>query len=183
MSLVLRDLGENRQLFRFLKSTETKRHRAGFRRDDDNGRMRPERRRRRRDEVGDPGAVLGDANAVTARNARVAVGHVSTALLVRNRNESNAGKGKQIERVHVSRAHDAEHILDAVRDERLHERLRRRHLLFAGHREMLGIRHRIHVAPSRCLASPIPGDWFQCLHGHRVIAIMEQTISLSEMPR
>ena len=44
---------------------------------DDDRRMRPERGRGRRDEVGDARAVLRDADAVAAGHARVAVGHVA----------------------------------------------------------------------------------------------------------
>ena len=106
------------------KPPRPERRAAGFRRDDDDRRVRPERGRRRRDEVGDARPVLRDAHAVAAGHARVAVGHVPAALLVRDRDEADAGEREEVERVHVRRPDDAEHVLDAVRDERLDERLR-----------------------------------------------------------
>ena len=81
---------------------------------DDDRRMRPERRGGRRDEVRDAGPVLRDAHAVAPGHARVAVGHVARALLVRDRDEADAGERKEVERVHVRRADDAEHVLHAV---------------------------------------------------------------------
>ena len=129
--LVLGDLREDRQLLGLLEAAEAERHRAGFRRDDDDRRMRPVRGRGRRHEIGDAGAVLRDADAVPAGHARIAVGHVAAALLVRDRDEADAGERKQIERIHVRRADDAEDVVDALRDQRFDERLGRRHLLAA----------------------------------------------------
>jgi hypothetical protein len=57
---------------------------------------------------------------------------VAAALLVRDRDEPDAGERKEIERIHVGRADDAEHVLDAMGNERLDESLGRRHLLLAG---------------------------------------------------
>ena len=60
----------------------------------------------------------------------VAVGHVGGVLLVRDRDEADAGRLEDVERVHVGGADDAEHGLDAVRGQGLDESLARRH---AGH--------------------------------------------------
>ena len=49
----------------------------------DDRRMRPVRGGHRGHEIGDAGAVLRDADAVPAGHARIAVGHVAAALLVR----------------------------------------------------------------------------------------------------
>ena len=133
MGLELRDPGEDRQLLGLLKAAEPDRCAAGFRRDHDNRRMRPERRRSRGDEIGDPRTVLRDAHAVAAGHARVAVGHVAGALLVRDRDEADAGERKKVERIHVRRPDDAEDILDPVGHQRLDEGFGRRHLLLAGH--------------------------------------------------
>ena len=114
--------------------------------------MRPERGGGRGHEIRDAGAILRNAYTVLARHAGVAVGHVPATLLVRHRDEANAGERKQVERVHVSRADDAENVFHAIGDQRFDERLRRRHLLLAGNGEMPGIRHRIHVIPSTHIA-------------------------------
>jgi hypothetical protein len=68
-----------------------------------------------------------------ARNARIAVRHVPAALLVRDRDEADAGERKEVERIHVRRPDDAEDVLDTVGHQRLDEGLGRRHLLLAGH--------------------------------------------------
>ena len=130
--LVFGDLGKDRQLLGFLESSQAQRHRAGFRRDDDDRRMRPVRRGDRSDEVGDAGAILRNAHAVPPGHSRVAIGHMAGALLVGDGNEASDGKGKKIQRIHVSRADDAEHVCDALRHQRLDKSLRRRHLLPAG---------------------------------------------------
>ena len=53
----------------------------------------------------------------------VAVGHVAAALLVRDRDEADAGERKQVQRIHVRGTDDAEDIRDAARHQRFHERL------------------------------------------------------------
>jgi hypothetical protein len=78
-------------------------------------------------EIGDAGPVLGDADRRAAGDARVAVGHVRRVLLVGHAHQPDAGAGKEVERVHVGRADDSEHVLHLVRHERFDERLRRRH--------------------------------------------------------
>ena len=88
---------------------------------DHDRRMRPVGGGDRGDEIGDAGAVLGDAHAVAAGDARIAVGHVAGALLVRDRNEADAGRREEVQRVHEGRAHDAEDVGDAVGDERFDE--------------------------------------------------------------
>ena len=130
--LVLGDLGEDRQLLGLLEAAEAHAHRAGLGRDHHHRRMRPVGGCRRGHEVGDAGAVLRDAHAVAARDARIAVGHVAGALLVHGRDEADAGGREKVERVHVGRADDAEHVLDAVRDQRLHEGFAGRHLGHGG---------------------------------------------------
>ena len=77
-------------------------------------------------------------------HARIAVGHVAGALLVRDRNEADAGERKQVERIHVRRADDAEDVGHAVRDQRFDERLGRRHLLASLNGEIPGFGHRVH---------------------------------------
>ena len=134
--LILRDLGKDGQLLGLLKSAEAECHRACLRRHDDHRRMRPERCRRRGHKVRDAGAILRDADAMLARHACVPVGHVPAALLVRHRNEADAGEGKEIERIHVRGPHDAEHIFHTIRDERFDERFRWCHLVLAGNGEM-----------------------------------------------
>ena len=101
--------------------------RAGLRRDHHDRRMRPIGGGDRGDEIGDARAVLGDADALLARAARVAVGHVAGALLVRHRDEADAGRPEQVERVHIGRADDAEDMGDALRHQGLDEGFRRRH--------------------------------------------------------
>ena len=90
-----------------------------LRRDRDNRRMRPIGGGDRGDEIGDARSVLGDADAVAPGHARIAVGHMGGALLVNRRNESDAGGRKQIQRIHIGRADDAEDLGDALRDQRL----------------------------------------------------------------
>ena len=94
------------------------------------GRMRPVGGRDGGDEVGDAGAVLGDADARTPGRARIAVRHVAGALLVRHRDEADARGLEQVERVHIGRADDAEDVGDALRDQGLDERFAGGH---AGH--------------------------------------------------
>ena len=94
--------------------------------------MRPVGRRDAGDEVGDAGAVLRDAHAVLAGDARVAVGHMRRVLLVRHRNEADAGERKQIVRIHISGADDAERVLHALCNQRFDKRFGRRHAHFAG---------------------------------------------------
>ena len=129
VALVLGDLREDRELLRFLEAAEPHGHRAGLGRDEHHRRMRPVRRGDRRDEVGDARAVLRDAHAVAPRRARIAVRHVRGALLVRHRDEADAGGREDVERVHVGRAHDAEDLGHAVGRECLHQGFGRRHAL------------------------------------------------------
>src|SRR2546428_1368945 len=60
-------------------------------------------------------------------DAGIAVGHMGRSLLVHRGDEANAGGRKQVERIHVGRADDAEYLGDALRDRRLDERLGTRH--------------------------------------------------------
>ena len=68
--------------------------------------LRPVRRRDGRHEIGDARAVLRNAHAVFARDARITVRHVRRVLLVRDRNEADARERKQIVRVHVRTGKD-----------------------------------------------------------------------------
>ncbi len=133
--LELGDLREDRQLLGFLKAAQAKRRAAGLRRDHDDRRMRPEGGRSRGDEVGDARPVLRDAHAVPPGDARVAVGHVAAALLVRNGYEADSRERKEIERVHVRGPDDAKDVLHAIGNERFDERLGGRHFLFSGYRQ------------------------------------------------
>jgi hypothetical protein len=121
MGLISGDLREDRQLLGLLEAAEPDRRGAGLRGDRDDRRMRPEGGGDRGDEIGDPRPVLGDADAVAARGARIAVGHMGGALLVDGRDEPDARRRKQVERVHVGGADDAEDIRDALGDQRLDE--------------------------------------------------------------
>ena len=78
------------------------------------------------------------------RDPRVTVGHVSRALLMRDRNEADAREREQVEGIHESGADNAEHVLDALRDKGFDKRFRRRHLLLADNRKRLGLGHGVH---------------------------------------
>ena len=66
-------LGKYRQLFGFLKTAQSQTHTAGFGRDSHNRRMRPIGGGDGGYEIGNAGPVLGDANAVFATGARIAI--------------------------------------------------------------------------------------------------------------
>ena len=125
---VLHELLEHRKLLSLLESAESLAHGAGLRSDDDDRRMRPEGGGDGGDAVADARAVLRDDHAMATARARVAVGHVGGTLLMHDGNQSNPRGSEDIHGIHERRAHDAEHVGDAVRDERLDEGLRRRHL-------------------------------------------------------
>jgi hypothetical protein len=125
--LVFGDLREDRHLLGFLEAAQPHREAAGFGRDAHHRRMRPVRGGDAGHEIGDAGAVLCDAHAVPAGDARIAVGHVRGVLLVRDGNETDACERKQIVSVHVGRADDAERVLHALRHQRFDERFGRRH--------------------------------------------------------
>ena len=148
MALELGDLGKDRQLLGLLETAQAHAVGAGLRRDHHHRRMRPIGGRDRGHEVGDAGAVLRDAHALLAADPRIAVGHVAGALLVRDRDEADAGRLEDVERVHVGRADDAEDMLHAMGDERFDKGLGRRH---AGHGVLLigwiARKHRSHAGP------------------------------------
>ena len=54
---------------------------------------------------------------MAAADAGVAVGHVACALLMHHRDKADAGGFENIHRVHEGRAHDAENIGHAMRDQ------------------------------------------------------------------
>ena len=74
---------------------------------------------------------LVDEEWLTAADARIAVGHVRGALLVDDRDQSDARRGEDIHCVHKRRTHDAEHVGHIVGDHGLHKRFTRGH---AGHK-------------------------------------------------
>jgi hypothetical protein len=123
VALELGDLREDRQLLGLLEAAQAHAQAAGLRRDDDHRAVRPVGGGNGRDEVGDARPVLGDADAVAAGDARIAVGHVRRALLVHRGNEADAGRRKDVQRVHIGRTDDAEDIPDALRRQGFHQRL------------------------------------------------------------
>ena len=114
MGLVLGDGFEERQLLGFLEATEALAQRAGFGRDHHHRAVRPVSGGNGGDEVGDAGAVLRDAHAVSTTDPREAVGHVTGALLVDHRDKTDAGRSEDIHRIHKGRTHDAKDVGDAV---------------------------------------------------------------------
>ncbi|MNM39218.1 hypothetical protein D3C81_499890 [compost metagenome] len=132
VALVLGKFLEHRQLVGFLEAAQAHAHGASLRRDDDDRGVRPVGGGNGGDAIADAGAVLADDDAMAARNAGIAVGHVAGALLVHDGNQTDAGRGKDIHRVHEGRAHDAEHVGHAIGGQGFHERFGRRHLLRAG---------------------------------------------------
>ncbi len=89
----------------------------------DDRRMRPVGRRDSGYKIGDARTVLADADAMATRHARVAVGHVHRALLVRDWNEANPGGREDIECIHVRGTDDAEDIGHTLRHHGFDERL------------------------------------------------------------
>ena len=55
-----------------------------------------------------------DADARAVQHARIAVRHVTGALLMRDGDEADARRLEQVQRVHIGRADDAEDVLDPV---------------------------------------------------------------------
>ena len=102
---------------------------AGFRSQGHNGRMGPVGRHHGRYEVGRAGAVLADAALGFAGYPGQAVGSMGGRLFVGHGDESDARCGKQIQRIHVGRADDAEYILHAFSHQGFHQRLTGRHFL------------------------------------------------------
>ena len=127
LHLPLGDLREDRQLLGFLKTAEADAEGSDCRRADDHRRVRPVCRGHAGDEVGDARAVLRDDETRLARDPAHAVGHVHGVLLVRHRQEANARRRKEIERIHVRRADDPRHERHAFDPQRFDERLARRH--------------------------------------------------------
>ena len=78
--LLLGDGLEDGELLGLLEAAEAGRVGAGLGRDHDHGRVGPEGGGHAGDKVGDPGAVLGHADASLARDASIAVGHVRRVL-------------------------------------------------------------------------------------------------------
>ncbi len=146
--LPLGDLGENRHLLGFLETAEPHRQAARLGRDRHHRRVRPVGGGDAGHEIGDAGAVLRDAHAVLAGDARIAVGHVRGVLLVGDGNETDAGKRKQIVRIHVGGADDAETVLHALRHQGFDERFAGCHAKFAARHEIFCVCHRVHTIPS-----------------------------------
>ena len=131
LTLVLGELFEHRKLVGFLETAQADSARAGLRSDDDDRRVRPERCGDSGDTVGNTGTVLPDHDAMATRHSGVTVGHVRGTLLVHDRDETNAGRSKDIHGVHKRRAHDAKGGIHLIGHERLNKCLTWRH---AGHR-------------------------------------------------
>ncbi|MNN74873.1 hypothetical protein D3C81_1911160 [compost metagenome] len=55
------------------------------------------------------------------------------ALLVHGGHETNAGGGKQVQRIHEGRTDNAEYVFDALRDQRFDKRFAGGHVLLAAH--------------------------------------------------
>ena len=53
--------------------------------------------------------------------ARITIRHVSGALLMGGGDEPDAGRGEEVEGIHIGGADDAEDVLHAIGDERLDE--------------------------------------------------------------
>src|SRR5690606_38418619 len=117
MTLVLGELLEHGQLIAFLETAQADAGGAGFGRHDDHRRVRPVCGGDGGDAVADARTVLTDHDTVAAADASIAVGHVSGALLVHDRDQSNACGSENIHGVHEGRTHDAEHFRNAVGDE------------------------------------------------------------------
>ncbi|OEZ65410.1 hypothetical protein JANLI_04390 [Janthinobacterium lividum] len=137
VALVFGEFLEHRQLVRFLETAQAHAHRARLRGNDHDRGMRPVGGGDGGHAITDAGAVLADDHAMAARDAGIAVGHVAGALLVHDGNQTDAGRGKDIHRVHEGRAHDTEHVGYAIGGQGFHERFGRRHLLRA-HRYRCG---------------------------------------------
>ena len=159
VALVLRDLGEDRQLLGLLEAAQTHGRRAGLRGDRHQGRMRPIGGRDPSHEVGDARAVLADTDAGAPADPRVAIGHVRGALLVDRGDEADTGRRKDVERVHVGGADDPEDLGDPVAGQSLDECLTGCH---AGHLRppfelifCIPKRPPPGSRPGRCLIGPI----------------------------
>jgi len=87
---------------------------------------------------------------VPAGHARIAVGHVRSALFVHRRHEADAGRGKQVQRIHEGRTDDAENILDALRDQRFDKRFAGGHVLLAAHGLSPGMPALVRLLVGRC---------------------------------
>ena len=131
--LVLGELLEHGQLIGFLEAAQTLAHGAGLRRNQHNRAVRPVGSGNGGDAIADARAVLSDHHAVAAAGARVAVGHVARALLVHHRDEPDAGRCKDVHRIHEGRSHDAEHVGHVVGHQSLNEGFRGSHLLHSAH--------------------------------------------------
>ncbi len=121
VGLIGGDLLEEGELLSLLEATQALGVGAGLGRDADDRRVGPVSGGDGGDEVGDAGPVLGDAHAMSAADARVAVGHVRRALLVLYGDEADPGGREDVQRVHIGRADDAEDVGHAVRDQGLDE--------------------------------------------------------------
>ena len=100
MALVLGELLEHRKLICFLETAKAHAHGSGFRRDDDNGAVRPVGRRNGRHAVTNTGAVLTNHHTMTARDARIAIGHMGRTLLMHHGNKTNTRRREDIHGIH-----------------------------------------------------------------------------------
>jgi hypothetical protein len=85
---------------------------------------------------------------------------VGGTLFVRHRNESDARRREDVQGVHERRADDTEDVGHALRDQRFHEGLRRRHPDPALHDRTLQLRQvgLLHVCHAVLLGEGTPGS-------------------------
>jgi len=146
------DLREDRQLLRLLEAPQPDPQRPDRRGDHHHGRVRPVGGGDGGHEVGDARPVLADADGRPAGDAAPAVGHVRRVLLVGDRDEADPRAGKEVQCVHVGRAHDPRDGGDALGGEGLDEGLAGGHSGRSGRGDQSGRRlHRRHRRSSfRC---------------------------------
>ena len=123
VSLKLGDLGEDRQLVRFLETAQADGSRASLWGNGYHWAVRPISGSDRGDKIGDTGTVLAYAHAVFTANARVAVSHMCGTLLVHHGNETYARRWEKIERIHIGGADNSENVLDTLGCQSLDKRL------------------------------------------------------------
>jgi len=125
--LVTGDFLEGRQLAGFLKTAQPLGLGGRLGSNHDHRGVVPIGGRDGRDEVGDARTILGNTNSNLAASSRIAIGHVSGALFVRDIDKANAGSGKDVQTRHKGRSDDTKGDFGALDAKRFHERLMRCH--------------------------------------------------------
>ena len=139
VALVLGELLKHRQLVGLLEAAQAHAHSAGLGRDHHHRAVRPVGGGNGSDAVADAGPILANHHTVAAADTGITVGHVASALLMHHRDKLDSGRGKNIHRVHESRAHDAEDLGHAIGRHGLDKGLRGRHFLRpSGHGGLVG---------------------------------------------